>query len=144
MPQQAFRAKFVIVAIYKDRDTCLEWFLVIGSKRNTEKVLEEEIVLTSAIHQSGLFSHHKQMYQTYVLFISYIPTVYQCVVRDEVIMEGVGQHWKCWLILVSHFRTWLGACLIGSHCAGVDLLGMSLDSLTCCELYAPAKFKGEE
>ena len=57
------------------------------------KVLGEgSIVHTCAIHQLEFFSHHKQMYQTHVLFISYIPTVYQCVVRDEVIMEGVGQH----------------------------------------------------
>ena len=53
---------------------------------------ERSIVLTSAIHQLELTSHHKQMFQTYVRFICYIQTVYQCVVRDEVIMEGVGQH----------------------------------------------------
>ena len=57
------------------------------------KALEEgSIVHTSAIHQLQLTSHHKEMFQTYVLFIYHIPTVYQCVVSDEVIMEGVGQH----------------------------------------------------
>ena len=61
--------------------------------REGMKVLGEgSIVLPSAIHQLELTSHHKQMFQTYVLFICYIPTVYQCVVSDEVIMEGVGQH----------------------------------------------------
>ena len=61
--------------------------------REGMKVLEEgSIVHTSAIHQLELTSHHKQIFQTYVLFICYIPTVYQCVVSDEVIMEGVGQH----------------------------------------------------
>ena len=62
-------------------------------QREGMKVLEEgSIVPTSAIHQLELTSHHKQMFQTYVLFIYHIPTVYQCVVSDEVIMEGVGQH----------------------------------------------------
>ena len=72
---------------------------MISCNREQEKhregmnVLEEgSIVHISAIHQLELTSHHKQMFQTYVLFICYIPTVYQCVVRDEVIMEGVGQH----------------------------------------------------
>ena len=61
--------------------------------REGMKVLGEgSIVHTSAIHHLELTSHHKQIFQTYVLFIYYIPTVYQCVVSDEVIMEGVGQH----------------------------------------------------
>ena len=62
-------------------------------QREGMKVLEEgSIVHTFAIHQLELTSDHKEMFQTYVLFIYHIPTVYQCVVRDEVIMEGVGQH----------------------------------------------------
>ena len=60
--------------------------------REGMKVLGEGSIHTSAIHQLELTSHHKQIFQTYVLFICYIPTVYQCVVSDEVIMEGVGQH----------------------------------------------------
>ena len=60
--------------------------------REGMKGLGEGSIHTFAIHQLELTSHHKQMFQTYVLFICYIPTVYQCVVSDEVIMEGVGQH----------------------------------------------------
>ena len=60
--------------------------------REGMKVLEEgSIVHTSVIHQLELPTHHKEMFQTYVLFICHIPTVYQCVVSDEVNMEGVGQ-----------------------------------------------------
>ena len=42
--------------------------------------------------------HHKQMLQEYVLHIYNVPTKYMCVVRDEINVEGVGQHWKCGLI----------------------------------------------
>ena len=60
--------------------------------REGMKVLGEGSIHTSAIHQLELTSHHKQMFQGYVLCIYYTPTVYQCVVNDEVIMESVGQH----------------------------------------------------
>ena len=90
--------------------------------------------------------HHKEIIRGNIFSYVSLTNVLlsYSVARDDVRMDGVGQHLKYWLILVSVLPTWLRARPMGGKQVGEDLSEVSLDPLACCEQCAPAKFKGEK